>query len=56
MKLKVLKEYDMNVGYEAYIVDFVRREGETLAIIVYEDGSISANNIENIIVDFENIK
>ena len=56
MKIKVLKEYGMDVGYEAYIIGFVRSDGKTLAVIAYEDGTLSENDIKSVEVDFNALK
>jgi len=48
MKLKLTHFCDMPVSFDAYVINFVRADGKTLAIIVYEDGSISTSDINDI--------
>jgi len=51
MKLKITHFYDKTVGFDSYVVNFLRVDGKTLAVIVYDDGSISTSDINDIRVE-----
>ena len=46
--LKVTHIYNMPVDFDAWVIDFVKKEGGVLAIIVFEDGEIDTQDIKDI--------
>ena len=55
MKLKVIKIDGVETGFDAYIVDFVREAGKTMAIVISEDNSITTIDIGDIEIDFQKV-
>ena len=53
MKLKVIKLFDYEPGFDMYVVDFIREAGKTMAVTISEDNEIENWNIEDLEIDFQ---
>ena len=52
MKLKVIKIYGVETGFDAYIVDFIREAGKTMAIVISKDNSITTIDVGDLEIYF----
>lgn len=52
VKLKATKMFGLEIGFDAYVIDFVREAGQTKAIIINEGNKIETIDAEDLDINF----
>lgn len=48
MRYKVKKEYDIEVGYNAWVIAIMVKFDRIVAVVLYEDGTLAESDIKDL--------